>query len=197
MHRFQYAIPCDSINVDDATEDIGSINENQKKYIKEIISKVQNMKDNVNSKNVGAVPIWYDPSCISMGINPFNTKPDPKNYGYLKKVMVHVPHLNFPGLKLLCTHTDCNCKAILSPKGFSNNPLARYCFGYDEDFYIITYKYQCPNTKKIFTSSTFELNDYVQRQYGVSFQKRLFILINTYLVIFSSVIDSNNYKHIL
>ena len=165
----QYAIPCSSINVDAVVEDKGSINENQKNYIKEIISKVQDMKD---SKTVGAVPIWYDPSSISMGVNPFITKPDPKNYGYLKKVMVHVPHLNFLGLKLLCTHVDCNCKAILNPKGFTANPLARYCFGYAEDFYIITYRYQCPKSKKIFSSSTFEFDDYVQRQYGISFQKR-------------------------
>ena len=75
MQRIQYALPCSSINVDAVAEDKGSIDEDQKIYIKEIISKVQYMKDNVNSKTIGAVPIWYDPSSISMGVNPFITKP--------------------------------------------------------------------------------------------------------------------------
>ena len=138
------------------------VNEYQISYIKECKSQA------VKLAGLGKpVPIVFDPDPIS--INPYKDEPNIFHYGYVKKVIVKAPHLQFPGIKLICK----DCRTNLRPKEFASNPIARLCHGVNEDSYIVHYNYYCSRCEKKVSSSELELDDYTSSRYGICYNKRL------------------------
>ena len=162
----QFSLPVSSNknNIDDKNK---SSTEKIQKYQKEFIDSCKRTIE--SSKN--AVPIIFNPVPNDLNINPYKDKPNILHYGYVKKVVAMIPHLNFPNIKLCCK--ECPNKPILTPKQFTNNPIARLCHGYHEDFYVLTYKYACKQCGKRFCSSVLDLDDYASSRYGLYFNKRL------------------------
>ena len=149
-----------SNNYNNNEEEEVMMNENQISFIKSC--KLEAAKLAGSGK---PVPIIFDPDPIN--INPYKEEPNILNYGYIKKVIVKAPHLQFPGINLIC-----NCKATLSPKEFASNPIARLCHGANEDLYVVHYNYYCSKCEKKVCSSVLELDDYTNSRYGIYYNKR-------------------------
>ena len=135
------------------------INFIQKEFINECKKNIKNSKNN-------AVQILFDP--VPPTINPYTDPPNILQYGYLKKVVAMIPHLNFPGILLSCK----KCNGNLAAKQFVNNPIARLCHGYHEDFYVLTYTYKCKDCSSTYCSSVLNLDEFTSSQYGIYFNKR-------------------------
>lgn len=139
------------------------INKNQSEFIdkcKYIIKK---------TPTGTSLPIVFDPRSVTeRPINPYIDLPDIQKYGYIKKVIAMIPHLNFPGINLRCKDSNCNC--ILKPKNFGSN--TRLCHGFHEDLYIITYIYCCTGCKSMYCSSVLKFDDYANNQYQIYLNRR-------------------------
>ena len=152
----------DDYNYNNNEEEEVIINENQISFIKKCKAEVAQLA----ASGKPAVPILFDPDPVN--INPYKEKPNILHYGYIKKVIVKAPHLQFPGINLICK----DCGTNLRPKEFASNPIARLCHGVNEDSYIVHYNYFCNKCEKKVCSSVLELDDYTSSRYGIYYNKR-------------------------